>query len=248
MLEPPQQVAAGVHRFSDASVNWYALDDGDGLVLVDCGWPGSRGVLVAGLKAIGRTPADVRAVLLTHAHPDHIGSARWLSSKHGAPVYAHADELERIRAGRDPHLSPIHLARELWRPTARRFLRDSLRRGGFRPEWPHAARSLDAAAALPRGLTRVPTPGHTEGHVAYHLSDRGIVLSGDSLVTVDILTGRRGPRLHPIAFQQDIDAAVHSLTALAGVDATLVLPGHGDPYHGRVSVAVEHALEASKRP
>jgi glyoxylase-like metal-dependent hydrolase (beta-lactamase superfamily II) len=238
----PTEVAHGIHRFCDGLANWYAIEHESGIVLVDSGWPGSRDVLLRGLTAIGRGPDDVRALLLTHGHVDHLGSAAWLEGEQGAPIYAHADELERVR-GRRPDTRSPKLVLDLWRPSALSFVAGAFRRGLREPRWPRDPRAVGDAphGALPSALRVVETPGHTEGHAAYHLADRGIVFSGDALVTRSVLTGRRGPQLHPSAFTVDVDRARRSLEALAAVDGELILPGHGDPFKGSPAEAAARA-------
>jgi glyoxylase-like metal-dependent hydrolase (beta-lactamase superfamily II) len=235
------QVAPGVHRFTDALANWYAVEVEDGgVVLVDSGWPRGAEAVAAGLRAIGRAPDEVSAVLLTHAHPDHLGTAQWLHETHGADVYAHADELPRAY-GKRPATRGIGLLAQLWRPHALRFVSGAMRHGVNSPRWATAARALPDGGVS--GIRPVPVPGHTEGHVAYHLPDRGVVFSGDSLVTLSVLTGRRGPQLHPKPFQVDAARAARSLPALAELDAEVLLPGHGEPQAGPPAAAVERALE-----
>src|SRR5258708_40346069 len=63
--------APGVTRLGDPEVNFYLLEDPDGLVLVDGGLPGHLPQLRSRLAGAGRTLGDIRAVLLTHAHPAH---------------------------------------------------------------------------------------------------------------------------------------------------------------------------------
>lgn len=242
-MSEPHEVAPGVFRFEDGLANWYAIDRDDGIVLVDSGWPRGFAELLDGLRALGRSPADVRALLLTHGHPDHLGGARRLEQEHGVPVYAHPDELERVR-GQLPSTRSPTLVLDLWRPSALAFVASSIRRGILSPSWPAEPRPLDPTTlpALVPSLEMVAVPGHTEGHAAYHLRDRGVLFSGDALVTLSVLTGRRGPQLHPRAFQVDAERAVASLPALAAVDAELLLPGHGEPLGGPISAAVERAL------
>ncbi|MGZ5371356.1 MBL fold metallo-hydrolase, partial [Aeromicrobium sp.] len=69
------EVAAGVWQARAQHVCWVLIIDGDGVTLVDTGFPGDKERVIASLGKLGRSPADVDAVVLTHAHPDHIGSA-----------------------------------------------------------------------------------------------------------------------------------------------------------------------------
>jgi glyoxylase-like metal-dependent hydrolase (beta-lactamase superfamily II) len=242
VTESPREVAPSVYRFCDGLANWYAVEHADGVVLVDSGWPLSSDLLVAGLSALGRRPGDIRSLLLTHGHVDHVGSAAWLAEEHGVPIYAHRDELERV-AGRRPDTRSPTMLLDIWRPAAIGFVAGAMRRGLRSPRWTCAAQALDDAdnAALPHDLRVVETPGHTEGHVAYHLAGRGLVFTGDALVTRSVLTGRRGPQLHPAAFTVDVEQARESLFELAGLDAELVLPGHGEPWPGPLAAAAELA-------
>ena len=64
-----EQVAPGVHRCADGIVNWYLVEDGGELLLVDSGWPNSWSRVVAAVAQLGRRPVDLRSVLLTHGHP-----------------------------------------------------------------------------------------------------------------------------------------------------------------------------------
>ena len=90
----------------------------------------------------------------------------------------------------------------------------------------------------------IPTPGHTYGHVALHLPDRGAVITGDALVTLDPYTGRTGPRIVAGAATANSAQALRSLDALGATDAETVLPGHGEPWRRGVGAAVERARAA----
>jgi glyoxylase-like metal-dependent hydrolase (beta-lactamase superfamily II) len=85
------------------------------------------------------------------------------------------------------------------------------------------------------------TPGHTAGHCALHLADRGTVITGDALVTLDPYTGHTGPQIVARAATADSAQALRSLDHLAATRASVVLPGHGEPWLEGIQAAVEHA-------
>lgn len=70
-----RDVADGVHRIGEHFVNWYLVEENGYLTLVDAGLPASWRSLLEALNAIGRSPRDIEAIVLTHAHFDHIGFA-----------------------------------------------------------------------------------------------------------------------------------------------------------------------------
>ena len=90
----------------------------------------------------------------------------------------------------------------------------------------------------------VHAPGHTAGNVALYVESRGVLFSGDALVTRNPLTGRVGPQIMPSGFNHDTQQALSSLQALLGVAATTVLPGHGEPWTGGTAEAVRLARQA----
>src|SRR5947209_9123245 len=68
--------APGIHRIEDAQTNWYLIEDAGRLTVVDTGLPRSWGSLQTALRELGRSLQDIEAVVLTHAHFDHMGIAR----------------------------------------------------------------------------------------------------------------------------------------------------------------------------
>ena len=88
----------------------------------------------------------------------------------------------------------------------------------------------------------IHTPGHTEGHAAFYMEDRGLLFTGDGLVTMNLKGGRRGPQLLAEVFHTDAEQARASLSLMKDLDTNLVLPGHGDPWSGQARAAVEKVL------
>lgn len=244
----PTPVAPGVHRLGDHGVNFYLIEDPDGLVLVDAGTPAHLAQLRTLLAGLGHSPADVRAVLLTHGHADHTGLTHPLQEA-GADLWIHERDAAILRDG--PRSSMRHAKPErsmlpylLRRPSALALPLSLARSGAFTAPAVRGARVFDADQVLkevPGAPRAVVLPGHTPGSTAYHLPDRGLLFSGDALVTVDAFSDRVGPTIVSRCFTHDSGAALTALDRLAGLPADLLLPGHGEPFTEGVATAAREA-------
>jgi glyoxylase-like metal-dependent hydrolase (beta-lactamase superfamily II) len=239
-----RDVAERVHRIEDAFTNWYIIEAQDGLTIVDAGVPGSWRSLLDALGQLGRPIGDVRALVLTHGHFDHVGFAERLRRTHGVPVYVHTDDVPLTQhpwrydhqRARTPYL--------LTQIRALPIVATLLRHRAFWPSPIAAVVRYDDAGVLPvpGAPVIVPTPGHTLGHCALHLPDRDVLIAGDALVTLDPYTGRTGPRLVARAATVDSRRNLESLDALRATGARTVLTGHGEPW----TDGIERAVAAAK--
>jgi glyoxylase-like metal-dependent hydrolase (beta-lactamase superfamily II) len=239
-------VAAGIHRVEDACCNWYLVEDGDRLTVVDAGVPTSWDSLTEALRRLGRAPGDVAALVLTHAHFDHIGFAERARRELGVEVWAPEDDVPLTR-------HPLQYTRDrsplayAWRPGARPIMAALARNRAFFPPPIETVRRFGRDAGtlpVPGAPLVVATPGHTLGHVALALPERGALIAGDALVTLDPYTGATGPRLVARAATADPERAFGSLDALARTEAPVLLPGHGEPWRGGAEAAVVEARRA----
>jgi glyoxylase-like metal-dependent hydrolase (beta-lactamase superfamily II) len=240
-----------VHRLGDDVVNFYLVEHPDGLVLVDAGLPGHLGRLEAHLAGSGHALRDIRAVVLTHAHPDHTGLAGALR-RAGADIWVHERDAPILRDG--PRSVMRHAKPErsmagylLRRPGAIGTPLHLARLGGFTAAPVTELRTFagdTVLAEVPGSPRAVPLPGHTGGSTAYLFPGLDAVFTGDALVTHDGLTGHIGPTLVCRAFTADGGAALASLDRLAELPAALVLPGHGEPFTGGPRAAADQARRA----
>ncbi len=90
------EVAPGIRRIGPGLANVYLFEEAGAVTIVDAGMPGYWRALPAELAAMGRTLEHVRAVVLTHAHSDHIGFAERIRTECGVPIRVH--ELDELRA------------------------------------------------------------------------------------------------------------------------------------------------------
>ncbi len=239
------QAADRVHRYADGLVNWYLVEEGNELTLVDAGWPRSWPHVEAAVAQLGH---PITAIVLTHAHPDHLGAAEPARQATGATVHVHREEVARAHGkakGSSPFTLVPSLLPTLWRPTALGFVIHATARGFMTPTWVSDVKPYASYDQLdvPGRPHVIPTPGHTAGHVSLHLPDRGVLITGDALATLDVLSRATGPRLMPDALNSDPVQTRSSLDALTGLDAGTLLPGHGEPFAGPPSDAVARARE-----
>lgn len=230
------RVGDGIHRIGAAGIiNAYLIEEAGAVTIVDAGLPGYWRDLPGELAAMGRSLEDVRAVVLTHGHSDHIGFAERIRRERGVPI--HILDLDAALARgevRSPAGSrgPMRIAPLL------RFIWFGLRHGmsGGTVIAEVSAFGDGATLDVPGTPRVIALPGHTPGSAALHVTARDALFVGDAMATYAVTTGVRGPMIAP--FSADPAMALSSLARLDGVQAGLVLPGHGQPWTGGVADAV----------
>jgi glyoxylase-like metal-dependent hydrolase (beta-lactamase superfamily II) len=239
----PTLVADGVVRLGTELVNWYLVEDDGHVTIVDAGAPKYRPQLDRGLELLGRRPADIAAVLLTHGHSDHIGFAEPVRAELGVPVLVHRDD-ERLtttgkRSGRnEASLLPYLRYGHAWK------LLGHLLSSGFPKHVQEVTTFEDNAEVdVPGAPHAIHTPGHTTGHASFWLESRGVLVMGDLLCTRNPLTGARGPQLMPSAFNLSNSTILDSLSKVESLDAGVLLFGHGEPWTQGAGDAVRRARE-----
>jgi glyoxylase-like metal-dependent hydrolase (beta-lactamase superfamily II) len=215
-------------------VNAYAISRDDGILLVDCGGaghPSCERALERSLNEAGASLSDVRLLLGTHVHSDHIGLAAWVVERTGAELWMHPDtahfydamrEPERIGAARERRARAEGVPDELMRDF--RDVREETD-GALAPIEPH--RPLYEGLMVSSGLGDwevLHTPGHAPSHVALVQRDHGVAILGDIL----------SPRFTPyFDYGYTPDPVGEYLASLDRIDAIpeieIGLLGHGRP-------------------
>ena len=203
-------------------VNVYVLDTGDGLVVLDTGFAGGADKILAGVQAIGRSAKDVRHIILTHCHPDHMGSAAALKQATGAKVWAHPVErplIEQGITGRRPMCASPGLRNRI----VTKLL------GGGRGKVPRVEpvtvdQTITGGQALPFApdLLAIDLPGHSAGQIGL-LWQR----NGGMLFPADAFLNRRGMRV--TVAMEDRELALASIAKLGALDFDAIYFMHGQP-------------------
>ena len=229
----------GVYQLGTTMVNSYIIDGDEGVTLVDTLVRGKEDAIARNLKELGRSLDDVRAILLTHSHMDHTGSASAIRAASQARVYASEADTPAIRGAVKPPNPPTHW---YWRPMfwPAVFFPDPA------PVEVDRFVSEDAKEVLPGDLRAIDTPGHTPGHTSYIL-DRG----GGLLLVGDAAVATKDGRVKRLAFNRSTHEVDGSLSHLAELQFEIAAFSHSKPIHTQASAAFRRfaeSLTSRRRP
>lgn len=193
------KITTTVYQVDDVTGNPGLIVGDTHLTLVDAGLPGDEGKILALIQALGRTPADVKHILITHSDRDHIGALPEIVAATGARVYAQRDEAEVIEGKRKS-------------------------RGGQMARLPVKVEQIvkeGDVLPLHGGIRVIETFGHTMGHVCYYLLAEKLLFTGDCLQNINGLGGSLP--------QYTADAALANATVrkLAALGPQVLAFGHG---------------------
>ena len=235
-----QETAPGVFFVEGPASNWIVVRDGTGYMLIDSGYPADRDIVLGSIRSLGLDPADARAVLITHGHVDHTGSAAYFSEAFGTPVLCSPEELAHVQ-GREKHQVTFgQVLVRAWRPRVFRWMLHVIKAKALQAQPVTRAEAWNPARLrdLPGAPEAVLLPGHTPGNAAILFPAAGAIAVGDSFVTAHPISRAAGPQMLHSMYHSDPAAALEATRRLDGVDASVILPGHGPALHMPLAAAL----------
>ena len=212
-----QEVVRGLWRVPLGFVNAYLFETGEGLALIDTGMPDHARKILDALQAIGRQPADVRQILVTHCHVDHAGGLAEMKRATGAPAAMHQKDAEMVRTGQSRR--PFVPAPGFLNALVCRLFMAAVPTAITPAEIEH---EIEDGATLPGGLRAIHVPGHCAGQLAFLWPEHGGVL-----LVADAASHLRRLALSPV--YEDLEEGRRSLSKLASLDFEIACFGHGKP-------------------
>lgn len=212
--EPPRDWPPGLFHIRGLMSVPLLLVDAGGAVLIDTGFPTDAKRVRRALAVAGVRREDLRAILLTHGHIDHTGTAAELRAWTGARIYAHPLERRHIE-GTYPYrgfakvcgwLEALGRAATGYRPVP---IDVTIGDGDELPFW--------------GGLRVVHLPGHTEGHCGFYSARHDLLFSGDLWVRFMMRT-----QMSPRIFSDDVTLVPASMRKARALGARWIVPGHFD--------------------
>lgn len=243
--DEPREIEPGLWRipvplpFALRSMNIYLLADGrHGWVMVDAGLglPADEAALREGMRRAGVGMRDISALILTHAHPDHIGLGDVIQRESGAPVYMLSGEQDRMYLVWGPDapnafepVNRMYAEHGMDAPEVEAAHRSTMRtRSVLQLPDPRTVMLVQDGDEITLGAHRyraIWTPGHSDFHICL-LREDGVFIAGDHVLPS--ITPNIG--LYPEARVNPLDDYLSALARVRDLPARVVLPGHGRPF------------------
>lgn len=222
----PKPIAPGLYELRLGQVNAHLIDDRDnGLTLVDTGYPGSAAAILGAVRELGRSPNDLRHIIVTHCHEDHAGSLAEVKRLTPARSYMHAIDAAMTREGRS--LRPLVPGPGLLNGLIYRLIIRKAQSSIEPAEIDHELHDGEVLG-IAGGLRAIHAPGHCAGQIALHWPRHGGVL-----FAADTCASVFGLAMSPA--YEDLDLGRRTLSKLAAEEFEIATFGHGKPILARAA-------------
>jgi glyoxylase-like metal-dependent hydrolase (beta-lactamase superfamily II) len=212
-----KRVINGVHVVPMGMANAFLIEGDDGLTLIDAGFPGREAAVFGAIRGLGRSPDQLKHLIFTHGHPDHIGSAAAIVRKAGARTYMHPLDIPMAESGGP--FRPMTAAPGLLRRVMCKLFFDPDER--LEPVCIDQPMTDGETLPIAGGIEVIHTPGHCAGHVAL------LWLPGRMLFAGDVYTNLMGLG-DPVGFE-NLEEGRSSQRKLADLSFDAAGFGHGGP-------------------
>ena len=221
-------IAANAWVLALGNANAVLLRHGNELTLIDAGFPGKEQVVFGAIAKLGMQPSDLKHLVFTHGHPDHIGSAAAIVRATGARTYMHATNAPLAESGGP--FRPMRAAKGLLQNIVFRLVWDA----NEQMEPFAIDQQIAEGETLPiaGGLHVIGVPGHDAGQVAFLWQESSLLIGGDVFGNIFGLAD-------PIGFEDEAEGH-RSQRKLAQYEFDKAVFGHG-------SVITSHASERVRR-
>ena len=226
------EIIEGIHRADEASANIahanvYLLINGKELTIIDTGTSGNAQKTVEYIQKIGHQPTDVKTIILTHCHMDHMGSVKELKDLTSAKVAVHMEDADYV-SGKKPLPKPKNV---LFRAVS----------SFVKPEPVQVDVILKEGDKI-AGLTVIHTPGHTPGSIMLLNEEKRVLFAGDTLrYDVKKVSGA------PENFSVDPNQVRESIAKASKINFDIMLPGHGETLKPNASEQIKKFNENLKQ-
>jgi glyoxylase-like metal-dependent hydrolase (beta-lactamase superfamily II) len=211
------KIVDGLYQLAAGLVNVFLFETQDGLILVDTGYPNGAEKVLKGIRELGYQAQDVKQIVITHAHPDHIGCLADLKRATGATVAIHSADADIVRNGTG-FRTMIPSPRLLFKIMHKLLMTNPPVLEGVPVD-----HELKHEEILPigDGVQVLHTPGHSSGHIVLYWPSKKVLIAADACMTLFGLGVSVG--------YEDPPTAHESLNFISSLDFDIACFGHGKP-------------------
>lgn len=222
-----KQITNNIYQIALGAVNAFLIED-NGLTLIDTGLPGSTDKIFTAIKKAGKSPDNIKRVILTHCHTDHAGNAAEIKRLLNVPVFAHSIDaalMEQGIGGRPMKLTPgiinwivYHLIIKKAGNTIAPFaVEEKLKDNDIIP--------------VAGGIQVIHTPGHSAGHIALLVKEQGVLIAADICANFGSLAYS--------TLYEDMVTGKQSILKTTSFSFDKALFGHGSPLLSNASMKIK---------
>jgi hydroxyacylglutathione hydrolase len=210
------EVIPGIHMVDGIrGCHVYVVVD-DGITIIDTGMGGNEKTIMSTVKALGYGPSDIKRIIITHCHMDHIGSLHALREISKATVMAGDADADVIEGKKQALMPKMSLPIDLVAPLLLRMLKSK--------PVPVDKRLKDGdQIPVLGGLTVVGLPGHSPGNIGLYCASQKLLFSSDTL-------RMKGDEfIKPLNYDAEKSQSLQSIQKMGALNYEIMLSGHNEP-------------------